>query len=133
MADILKIASQPRSNDLLSCLLFSRIQAHVFHVQAYPSKYFAAHSALGTFYEEIEELWDTLIEQLQGKNKKIYKGYKSYELKDFKSVEDTCNYFIDLNKEIELKRNIYEGSEIQNTFDEIVSLVNSTIYKLNSY
>lgn len=133
MADILQIASQPREIELLSCLLNSRIQAHVFHVQAYPSKYFAAHSALGSFYEEITELWDALIEQLQGKNRKIYTKYKSYEIQDFTSVENTCKYFIDLNKEIDTKRSIYKGSEIQNTIDEIVSLVNSTIYKLNNY
>lgn len=117
--------------ELLSILLHSRTQVHVFHVQAFPSKHYAEHITLGDYYSSIGDLWDSLIEQLQGKNKKIFKGFKTYPIENYTSCEQLVKYFEQLNRYIADKRNIYQGSEIQNTIDEIVSLINSTLYKLN--
>jgi len=117
--------------DLLSKILHSRNQVHVFHIQAFPATHYAEHITLGSYYEAIGDLWDNLIEQLQGKNKKIFKGFKTYPLEDYVSCQQLVSYFENLNKDIADKRNNYQGSEIQNTIDEIVSLINSTLYKLN--
>lgn len=117
--------------ELLSKILHSRNQVHIFHVQAFPSEHYAEHITLGDYYSSIGDLWDNLIEQLQGKNRKLFKGFKTYPLEDYISCQQLVKYFEDLNKDIADKRNLYQGSEIQNTIDEIVSLVNSTLYKLN--
>lgn len=122
---------KPNEIDLLSKLLHSRNQVHIFHIQAFPASHYAEHITLGDYYNSIGDLWDSLIEQLQGKNKKIYKGFKNYPFEDYVSCQQLVKYFEDLNKDITDKRNIYQGSEIQNTIDEIVSLINSTLYKLN--
>lgn len=109
-------------------LFISRDQAHVFHLQ---TSAFAKHKALNEYYDGIISLIDGIAEQYQGKYG-IIKGYKC----DCEIVEGDqliLPYFTKLRDyvtEVRYKEFKKEDSELQNSIDEIVSLLNSTIYKL---
>jgi hypothetical protein len=109
-----------------SKLFNSRTQAHIYHLQ---TTSFAAHKALNDYYDGIIGLVDSLIEEYQGKYS-IVRGYTTSEL-----TEDTdyVKYFESLRTFVNTDRNVSfksTDSNLQNTIDEIVSLLDSTIYKL---
>ena len=97
--------------------------AHFAHLLT-PS--YAQHKALNEFYEEIVGVADSFAESFIGR-------YGKFE--SFPSVKETSTdglqivgnltKWIDSNREM-----ISEFSEIQNDIDSIVSLCNSTAYKL---
>lgn len=111
----------------VSTLFASRTQAHVFHLQ---TDSFAEHSALNTYYDEIIGITDGLIESYQGKYG-IIRGYGNIALQEFQNCDGVIAYFIMLCEYVEKSRQlICQDSYIQNQVDEIVALINSTIYKL---
>jgi DNA-binding ferritin-like protein len=112
---------------LISFLLHSRTQTHIFHWQ---TKSFAEHMALNTYYDEIVELIDGLVESYQGRNG-IITGYSNFNLLEYTSCEEVIAYFQGLNNTIEkLRQGVSQDSYIQNQIDTIVELVESTAYKL---
>ena len=111
----------------ISTLFASRTQAHIFHLQ---TQSFSQHSALGAYYDGIIDLVDPFIESYQGKYG-IIRGYSSPA--SFREDDDTIKYFEGLVKYVELTREkITQDSYIQNQVDEIVSLIESTLYKLKN-
>jgi DNA-binding ferritin-like protein len=113
---------------LISTLLASRTQAHVFHWQVQGIGSDAAHRALGTYYDEIVELFDGLVESFQGRYG-IQKGYTSPA--SFKEDGQYVNYFEALSKYVEaIRTKIPQDSYIQNQVDEVVDLIETTKYKL---
>ena len=113
-------------SEMVSLLLHSRTQAHTLHLQ---TKSFAEHSALGGYYDEIGDIVDGLIESYQGKYS-IIKGYKKYDIEDYKDTTTTVNYFKDLYSKVEDLRDCCKDSYIQNEIDNVCKLLNSTLYKL---
>lgn len=113
--------------ELVNMLMESRIKSHIFHLQ---TKLYSAHMALGDFYENIEDLTDSIIEIYQGKYS-IITGYNI-------CVDDTSNpiyYLENMSSTIEMKR--YEWvnqteTSLQNKIDEILELIYSTLYKLKN-
>jgi hypothetical protein len=112
--------------EMVSLLFHSRTQAHTLHLQ---TKSFAEHSALGGYYDEIGDIVDGLIESYQGKYS-IIKGYKKYDIEDYKDTTTTVNYFKDLYSKVEDLRDCCKDSYIQNEIDNVCKLINSTLYKL---
>lgn len=111
----------------ISTLFASRTQAHVFHLQT-PS--FAAHKALNEYYDEIVGLTDGIVESYQGKYG-IITGYGNVALQEYQSCEGIIAYFTTLCMFVEKSRSMLaQDSYIQNQIDEVVALINSTIYKL---
>ena len=111
----------------ISTLLASRTQAHVFHLQT-PS--FAAHKALNEYYDEIVGLTDGIVESYQGKYG-IITGYGNVALQEYQSCEGIIMYFTTLCMFVEKSRQVLaQDTYIQNQIDEVVALINSTIYKL---
>jgi DNA-binding ferritin-like protein len=53
---------------LISTLMASRDQAHIFHWQTTGPGSFAAHMTLGAYYEAVPDLVDALVEAYQGKH-----------------------------------------------------------------
>jgi hypothetical protein len=109
----------------ISILLSSREQAHIFHLQ---SQSYAQHKALQGYYEGIVDLIDSYVEQYQGKYG-ILKGY----VPTTQVFEDdsTVRYFAGLLTFVEnTRRELPQDSNLNNTVDEIVSLIVSTHYKL---
>ena len=117
----------PIAGQFVSTLFASRTQAHVFHLQT-PS--FAVHSALNVYYDEIVGLTDSFVEAYQGKYG-IVTGYSNVALLEYESCEEIINYFTVLSMYIAKTREmICQDSYLQNIIDEVVALINSTLYKL---
>jgi len=109
----------------ISTLFASRTQAHIFHLQ---TTSFAQHKALNKYYDRIIDLIDPFIESYQGKYG-IIRGYSSPA--SFREDDDTIKYFEGLVKYVELTRErLPQDSYLQNQVDEIVALIESTVYKL---
>jgi hypothetical protein len=114
------------TGQFVSTLLASRTQAHIFHLQT-PS--FAAHKALNEYYEEIVDIVDGIVESYQGKYG-IITGYGNVALQEYQSCEGIIAYFTTLCMYVEKSRQMLcQDSYIQNQIDEVVALINSTIYK----
>jgi hypothetical protein len=115
-------------NEYVGTLFQSRNQAHIYHLQT-PS--YAKHMALNDYYEDIVDLIDSLVEGYQGKYE-ILKGYKMLgTLKDWKDDEDIVKYFEQLARYCELKREkLPQDGFLTNVYDDIDSLIRSTLYKL---
>lgn len=112
--------------DMVSILLHSQTQVHIFHLQ---TKSYAEHKALQKYYEGIDALVDGLIESYQGKYDVITQ-YNSVKNEDYKSNEQVIKYFKALDTMIEKNRKEVKESFIQNQIDTVQELINSTVYKL---
>jgi hypothetical protein len=111
---------------LLSYLLHSKNQVHVFHLQ---TKSFSEHTALGGYYDSIGGLFDGIVESYQGKYD-IIANYENFGLESYKSGEATVAYLKALAKKIEDTFSKVEDTYIQNQLDGVTELIYSTIYKL---
>ena len=111
--------------ELLSLLFEARTQAHILHLK---SKSYAQHVAIGGYYEGLVGLTDSLAENYQGRYG-IISTYPKITLKvnDPIGLVEQVREWIDKNR-----KSICKESEIQNIIDEVVSLHNTTIYKLKN-
>ena len=116
-------------DEMVSRLLHSQTQVHVFHLGAKGSGSYAAHKALQGYYEGIDALVDGIIESFQGKYG-LVTNYETYDMEKFESVKKCVSYFNDLNKMITEKRKSVKDSYIQNQIDTVQELLFSTVYKL---
>jgi hypothetical protein len=123
-----KIESKSDSGfkNMVSTLLHSRTQVHIFHLQ---TKSYSEHKALQKYYEGIDGLVDGIIESYQGKYD-IIKNYDSTKPEDYKSSEQVINYFKSLDTMINSVRKNVKESFIQNQIDTVQELIYSTLYKL---
>jgi hypothetical protein len=112
--------------EMLSILLHSRNQIHIFHLQ---TESYAEHKALGNFYEGIGDLIDGIVESHQGKHG-IIKGYGGGKIEDYKSGEQVITYLEKIDSVIEKNRKSVKESYIQNQIDEVQTLLYSTLYKM---
>jgi len=113
-------------NEIVVELFKARDLAHQSHLAT--SKY-SAHKALETFYEEIVELLDKLVETWQGTvGEKI-----QYDL-NYTNIlpESDVDRLTKLGQKINLfSSTLAENfSHIKNILDEILDLINQTVYKL---
>ena len=115
--------------DMVSSLLHSRTQVHVFHWQTKSQSSFAEHMALGGFYDEIGDHVDGLVESFQGKYD-IVKNYETMDIENYSGVDQLISYFRELDKTVEEKRKGIKESYLQNQIDGIQELIFSTLYKL---
>ena len=120
-------------DDLLSMLMHSRTQAHVFHLRVSPNGY-ASHKALQKYYEDIVDLIDEIAEGYQG-----MKGLVEFKpVKGIDNDADTDNiieYFEDLVKFVHTERmkdDLKGITFIQNEIDNVEKLIYSTLYKLRN-
>lgn len=112
--------------EMMSLLLHSQTQVHALHLQ---TDSYSEHKALQNYYEGIDGLVDGLVESYQGKYG-IIKGYKTYDIAEYKSTESTIKYLKELCGKVEKLRNCCKDSYIQNQIDNVCELINSTLYKL---
>jgi hypothetical protein len=114
----------------ISTLFSSRSQAHIFHLQVTGPGSFAAHTTLNTYYDEIILLVDGIAESFQGRYG-IISGYKG-EGQFIEDLTQVVKYFEALCMYVEKNReNLPQDSYIQNQVDEVVTLIESTKYKLS--
>jgi len=90
---------------------------------------YSNHIALNDFYEDIVELVDTLIEDYMGIYGKI-KNYKNLMTTDEMSAIEYLKELRDLCKTSSKELFDEDDTELFSDIDEIVSLIDSTLYKL---
>lgn len=122
------IIKQHKGSDLIAELLYSALQAQVFHWQ---SKNGDVHRALGDYYSSIITLVDTIVESYQGKYGVIVKFNCDCKLINSRDTAAYISYFNSLVLKLEKNRHLFGvDSYIQNEVDGIVSLLYTTLYKL---
>ena len=117
--------SQNPIGEFVGTLLHSATIAHIMHLQ---SKSYANHKALGNYYEEIVDLADSVAETWQGCNSEIISNYPNMF---GNPISDPLDYLKSLRDYVITNRqSISESSNIQNEIDNVMTLLDSTIYKL---
>jgi hypothetical protein len=111
---------------LISYLFHSQTQVHIFHLQ---TTSFAEHKALQGYYEGIDDLVDGLVESYQGKYG-IINGYETFRILGYTNKQQIITYFEALAKTVSVLRQPIQDSYLQNQVDEIMTLIESTLYKL---
>ena len=107
----------------LATLLHSATNTHFFH---WSTDSYAKHQALGTYYDEIVDLVDTLAEAYMGKYGKLTSFPSVYH-----QPKDPIRYMESLQNFVrDARQDLPQDSELQNIIDEIADLINTTTYKL---
>lgn len=112
--------------EFILTLLHAATNAHILHLR---SKSFAEHSALGEFYQALPDLVDAVVEATQGRTGQLidypvqYYAPAATGLEELQQLKD----YVDEERK---GPEIPQDSEIQNSIDEIASLIDSTLYKL---
>lgn len=114
-----------------SKLFESREMAHVYHLQVKGEEgSYAAHMALGSYYDGILEFIDDLIEIYQGQYD-VIEGYDIIDTSTTKS-KDKIEYFKELADFIKTERKCIsdDDTHLHNIIDEVLALIYKTLYKL---
>ena len=113
------------AGEFVGTLLHSATIAHFKHLQ---TTSYAQHKALQKYYEEIVDAADTIAETLQGCDSEIITAYPPMfgnppveALEYLKSIRE---YVMNVRDQVS------ESSNIQNEIDAVMTLLDSTIYKL---
>lgn len=110
---------------LIMQLFHARTNAHVLHLR---TRSYSQHKALRKFYEGLIDNIDTLAESYQGRY-----GIQDYPELPYKQESDAVMMLRGLRRYIDENRMMMcEHSEIQNTIDEVVTLINTTLYRLEN-
>jgi hypothetical protein len=112
--------------DLILTLLHAATNTHILHLR---SKSFSEHSALGEFYQALPDLVDAVVEATQGRYGELIDYPVQYYAPASTGLEELemLKNYVDEERH---KEGIPQDSEIQNLLDEIASLIDSTLYKL---
>lgn len=98
------------------------------HLQHWQTRNYATHKALGKYYAAIPDLVDKLVETYMGRNGLVGDFEEEFEIE-----KDPVRYFKALQKYVdESRKHLPKDSELQNIIDEILDLINSTLYKLQN-
>lgn len=112
--------------EFFKSLLDAVTTGHLLHLQ---SRSYSQHQALGTFYEELNDLADGLIESYQGK----YGIVTNYPMGPSLPNNDPISFITKLSDYVRTTRAaVASDSELQNDIDTIQSLIDSTLYKLTN-
>lgn len=112
--------------DLTMCLLNSVTATHIQHWVTTSN---SQHMALGDFYSKVGDLVDEFAESFQGVYGVLTKFPTTYEL----PFTDPIAYMKYLQAELKRLRKapgFPQDSELQNSLDEIATLINRTKYRL---
>lgn len=117
-------ATSPEVIDLIGALFQSRNDAHLMHLYT-NSK--SKHLDLQDYYEGILDLIDSFVEEYQGEN-----GIINITIPGSSTSDVNINYFKELVQKV---NNIYKSissTNLKAILDDILSLLQSTIYKLEN-
>ena len=113
--------------ELVSGLFAARDAAHILHLK---TRSFAAHMALGDLYDALVDLTDTVTEVYQGKYGVLNIKRSSTSFSD----HDPISFIKDFATWVENGRGVFnpEDSHLLNEWDNIISCVYKTKYKLEN-
>jgi len=109
---------------LISRVFWTRNLAHVVH---WSTKSYAQHIALGSFYDDIIDNLDSIVEAYQGRYKKVKPFIEEYD-----APKDLVVHLENEVEWIESNRNkIAEGcTAIENLVDTLIESYVTTLYKI---
>jgi hypothetical protein len=93
---------------------------HIAHLQ---TRSFAEHKALNAYYDKILDLTDSFTEKFFGRN-----GRVEIVIPEAKN-QDSVSHMKGMQATLEAERDNY-ASDLQNIMDEMLGLVNETLYLL---
>jgi len=112
------------ASELVMRCFHARTAAHVFHLR---SRSFAEHKALNDFYDDIVDLVDSFAEVYQGEHGLLALDGAYAPGMNPKAMLAGLAAWIAENRDKVCPRS---DTHIQNIIDEIVALINETLYKL---
>jgi hypothetical protein len=102
--------------------------ATVAHLQHWQTKNYSTHKALKKYYEQIPHLTDRLVECFMGRH-----GILADFEEELEVEKNPIRYFKALQKYVDdSRKHLPKDSELQNIVDEILCLINTTLYKLEN-
>lgn len=123
ISELRNLKKKGNPEEFFGKLLHSRNVIHLAHLK---TKSYAAHKALGDYYEDIVDLTDGIIEAYQG----LY-GLVTLTV-PAASLEEPVKYLTDLHSYIDSAKSGFTDSALLNQIDEVKSLIQSTLYKLKN-
>jgi DNA-binding ferritin-like protein len=122
------IMNQSIIGEFVGTLLHSATIAHIMHLQAQGEGSYAKHKALRSYYDSIVDVTDTLAESIQGCTGEIIEAYPPMF---GNPMVEALDYLKSIREYVtENRDSISDYSNIQNDIDTIMTLLDSTIYKL---
>ena len=115
-------------SEFASMLVLGTAAAHVQHWNTLGAGSFAAHEAMGTFYTELPELTDSVIEAIVQDESKIFLDGKALFVGETPLA--LVEYIQGQVKSMRLQAGFPQDSEVQNLVDSIAELCRHTIFKL---
>jgi hypothetical protein len=117
-------SSNPAAAEFFITLLHAATSGHVLHLQ---TRSYAQHKTLDEFYGELPGLADSIIEAYQGKYGLILDYPSGYAT----PISEPVQFVSDLGDFVTANRSsVGDDSELQNLINEVMQLIDSTIYKL---
>jgi len=111
--------------EFVGTLLHSATIVHFMHLQ---TKSYSVHKALQKYYESIVDAADTIAEAIQGCTGEIISNYPPMF---GNPAAEPLEYLTSIREYVIANRDaISEYSNIQNEIDAVMTLLDSTIYKL---
>jgi hypothetical protein len=126
----LKSTEDKAFGDLLSNMFASITAAHMLHLKVTGKGSYAQHKALGSYYEELPDLLDSIAEGYQGHYLKLI-DVNPITPPVIKNIEEFVNHLNSLYIIISKTQDVTMCSSLKNTLDEAKSLINTTKYKLH--
>jgi hypothetical protein len=114
---------------LVSEFLEAVTSVHKAHLKITGPGSYAAHTAMGAFYDEIGDLADSIAESYQGVTETLL-NISATPQASFTSAGDCVNFLNDLYQKVDAAQKACAYSEIINDLDNVKSLINGTKYKL---
>ena len=115
-------------SEFASMLVLGAASAHVQHWNTLGPGSFAAHEAMGTFYTELPELTDSVIEAIVQDEAKIILDGKALFVGE--NPLALVQYIQGQVKAMRVQPGFPQDSEVQNLVDSIAELCRHTIFKL---
>jgi hypothetical protein len=110
-------------------MMNAAVSFHRLHLRVTGDGSYAAHKALGEFYDGLHGHADTLIEGYQGVAEKLL-NYTNMPIRTLDTTADAVGYLRDLYNTINKLQGMMPYSEIVNNLDLVKDSINSTKYKL---
>ena len=110
-------------------MMNAAISFHRLHLKVKGDGSYAAHKALGDFYDGLHGHADTLVESYQGAAEKLL-SYKDMPIRTLDNTADAVAYLRDMYNSINKLQGMLPYSEIVNNLDLVKDSINSTKYKL---
>ena len=114
--------------DIVSVMFLSREQAHREHLK---TKSYAAHVALGDFYESVVGIADEFAEAYQGLYGAL--GDIPYRPADFGPIDDILEKHLNTIEQSRTALSEDQDKPLQNIIDTACGLYLSTLYKLRRF